>query len=40
MFLRQFKAIQTKNWRLNIKGREFLRENASVLILAIFIVIS
>lgn len=40
MLMSQFKAIQAKNWIINIRNKEYLRENASVLILSIFIVIS
>ncbi len=40
MFLRQLKAISTKNWTINKRAKEYLRENIAVIILSIFIVIS
>ena len=33
-------AIQAKNWTINLRAKEWLRENISVIILAIFIVIT
>jgi hypothetical protein len=40
MFVRQFLAIQAKNWMINARTREYIRENVSVLILSVFIIIS
>ena len=40
MFFRQFKAIQAKNWITNFRTKEFIRENISIIILSVFIVIS
>lgn len=40
MFLKQVLAIQAKNWTVNARTKEYIRENVSVIILSIFIVIS
>ena len=33
-------AIQAKNWITNFRTKEFIRENISVIILSVFIVVS
>lgn len=39
MFWTQFKAISAKNWTINLRAKEYLRENIAVIILSIFIIV-
>lgn len=40
MFTKQFMAIQAKNWTINKRAKEFVRENIAVIILSVFIIIT
>lgn len=40
MFLRQFNTIMQKNWLINYRTKEFLRENVSVVIIMLFVIIT
>lgn len=39
MFWTQFRAISAKNWTINQRAKEYLRENIAVLIICVFIII-
>lgn len=39
MFWVQFAAISAKNWRINQRAKEYLRENIAVVILCVFVII-
>ncbi len=40
MFSRQFSAIMAKNWSINKRAKEYIRENVAVLILSVFIIVT